>query len=106
MSPGWTNPFGPRRCSCYTDHMTTMNIAEAKSKLSELVARAEAGEEVVIARNGKPSVRLQPVEAAKRPKPVLGAWDQLNVQVPDSVFFEADPELEALIDSPIDPTLR
>ncbi len=86
--------------------MTTMNIAEAKSKLSELVARAEAGEEVVIARNGKPSVRLQPVEAAARPKPVLGAWDHLNIRVPDSVFFEPDLELEALMDAPIDPTLR
>jgi len=86
--------------------MTTMNIAEAKSKLSELVARAEAGEDVVIARNGKPSVRLQPVEAASRPKPVLGTWDHLNIRVPDSVFFEPDPELEALMDAPIDPTRR
>jgi prevent-host-death family protein len=33
-----------------------VNIAEAKAKLSELIARAEAGEEVVIARHGKPSV--------------------------------------------------
>jgi prevent-host-death family protein len=37
-----------------------MNIAEAKAKLSELVARAEAGEEVVIARDGVPVVVLKP----------------------------------------------
>lgn len=86
--------------------MTTMNIAEAKSKLSELVARAEAGEEVVIARNGKPSVRLQPVEPVLRRKPVLGAWQHLNINVPDSVFFEPDPELEALMDAPVDPVSR
>ena len=86
--------------------MTTMNIAEAKSKLSELVARAEAGEEVVIARNGKPTVRLQPVESAPRRKPVLGAWQHLNINVPDSVFFEPDLELEALMDAPIDPVRR
>ncbi len=86
--------------------MITMNIAEAKSKLSELVARAEAGEEVVIARNGKPSVRLQPVGKTARRKPVLGAWDHLNIDVPDSVFFEPDLELEALMDAPIDPSRR
>ncbi len=86
--------------------MTTMNIAEAKSKLSELVARAEAGEEVVIARNGKPSVRLQPVEPAPRRKPVLGAWEHLDINVPDSVFFEPDSELEALMDAPVDPARR
>lgn len=86
--------------------MTTMNIAEAKSKLSELVARAEAGEEVVIARNGKPRVRLQPVEPAPRRKPVLGAWEHLNINVPDSVFFEPDPEFEALLDAPVDPAGR
>ena len=42
-----------------------MNIAEAKAKLSELVARAEAGEEVVIARDGKPVVVLKPANDAQ-----------------------------------------
>lgn len=35
-----------------------MNIAEAKAKLSELIAAAENGEEVIIARGGQPAVRL------------------------------------------------
>lgn len=35
-----------------------VNIHEAKSRLSQLVARAEAGEEIVIARANKPVVRL------------------------------------------------
>ena len=34
---------------------------EAKTQLSALVARAEAGEDVVVARAGKPAVRLTPV---------------------------------------------
>lgn len=34
---------------------------EAKTNLSQLVERAEAGEEIVIARHGKPVVRLTPV---------------------------------------------
>lgn len=79
--------------------MTTMNIAEAKSKLSELVARAEAGEEVVIARNGKPSVRLQPVAPVRKAPRVLGAWDHLNIDIPDSVFFDRDIELEEAVEN-------
>ncbi|MCW3015265.1 MAG: hypothetical protein JWO02_2357 [Solirubrobacterales bacterium] len=39
---------------------------EAKSTLSKLVERAEAGEEVVIARGGKPVVKLVPVAAPAR----------------------------------------
>ena len=35
-----------------------VNMHEAKSTLSQLVKRAEAGEDVIIARNGKPVVRL------------------------------------------------
>ena len=46
--------------------MIVANIHKAKTTLSKLIEQAEAGEEVVIARNGKPAVRLMPVE----PKPV------------------------------------
>lgn len=38
-----------------------VNMHDAKTRLSELVAAAEAGEEVVIARRGAPAVRLTPV---------------------------------------------
>lgn len=41
-----------------------VNILEAKNKLSQLVKRAQAGEEVVIANRGEPVVRLVPVETA------------------------------------------
>lgn len=81
--------------------MTTMNIAEAKSKLSELVARAEAGEEVVIARNGKPSVRLVPEPAspgAKQRRPI-GLWDHLGLKLDDDTFFKPDFELEEAIEN-------
>ena len=46
---------------------------EAKTKLSQLVERAEAGEEIVIARNGTPVARLVPVAAASSLAAVLGA---------------------------------
>jgi prevent-host-death family protein len=45
-----------------------INIAEAKAKLSSLLARALAGEEIVIARAGKPLVRLMPIEKRTRRK--------------------------------------
>lgn len=41
-----------------------VNIHEAKARLSNLVARAEQGEEVIIARANKPIARLVPVKAA------------------------------------------
>jgi prevent-host-death family protein len=43
----------------------TVNIHEAKAQLSALIARAEAGEDIVIARANKPVVRLVPVVAPK-----------------------------------------
>ena len=46
---------------------------EAKTQLSQLVARAEAGEEIVIARNGTPVARLVPVARANSLKAVRGA---------------------------------
>jgi prevent-host-death family protein len=42
--------------------MTRVNVQEAKTRLSQLLAAAERGEEVVIARGGRPVVRLVPVE--------------------------------------------
>ena len=41
-----------------------VNIHAAKTHLSKLIEAAEAGEDVVIARNGKPAVKLIPVVAA------------------------------------------
>jgi prevent-host-death family protein len=41
---------------------TQLNIHDAKTHLSQLIERACAGEEVVIAKAGKPMVRLAPVE--------------------------------------------
>jgi prevent-host-death family protein len=43
-----------------------INIAEAKSHLSDLVSRAEAGEEIVIARSGKPVAKLVPIKKERR----------------------------------------
>ena len=49
-----------------------VNIYEAKTHLSELVERAEGGEEIIIARSGRPVARLVPLRAVRERKP--GAW--------------------------------
>ncbi len=43
--------------------MTTVNMHEAKSRLSQLVAEAGRGGEVILARDGVPVARLVPFEA-------------------------------------------
>jgi prevent-host-death family protein len=58
-----------------------MNIAEAKSKLSELVAAAERGDEVLIARGGRVVVRLVP-EVPATPTFRFGAATGMVEQVP------------------------
>ena len=52
---------------------TQVNVAEAKAKLSDLVERAAAGEEIVIAKNGRPRVRLVPISDRSSPR-VFGRW--------------------------------
>jgi prevent-host-death family protein len=47
--------------------MERIGIYEAKSRLSELVERAETGREVTITRHGKPVAKLVPAREAKGP---------------------------------------
>lgn len=46
----------------------TVNIGEAKARLSELFARVAAGEEVIIARGHVPVARLAPLDVKRRPR--------------------------------------
>jgi len=47
--------------------MATINIYDAKSSFSKLIAAAEQGETIVIARNGRPVAQLGPVDLALHP---------------------------------------
>lgn len=51
-----------------------VNLYEAKSKLSSLVERAAAGEEIIIAKAGHPKARLVPLAATKEPRQP-GGWE-------------------------------
>jgi prevent-host-death family protein len=53
--------------------MAQVGMHEAKTRLSQLVERAEAGEDVVIARNGKPVARLVPIAGTNSLAAVRGA---------------------------------
>jgi prevent-host-death family protein len=71
--------------------MKTVNIHEAKTHLSRLLAQVEAGEDIVIARDGTPVARLVPVTKRAPRKPGL-AKGRLT-----EAFFEPLPpeELDA-----------
>ena len=62
---------------------------DAKTRLSELVAAAERGEEVVIARNGVPAVRITTVAEGHRPVRLGRLEGQIHLH-PD--FDEPLPE--------------
>lgn len=79
-----------------------VNVGRAKTDLSRLLARVEAGEEIEIARDGMPVARLVPVEA--RPGPgerFLAARGSLAGRVSIGDDFEfTDQELEQILDEP------
>lgn len=59
--------------------METVNLYDAKTNLSRLVERAAAGEEIVIAKAGRPLARLVPMATRTTPR-VLGLWaDQVRI---------------------------
>jgi prevent-host-death family protein len=71
--------------------MKQVNIHQAKTELSKLVERAESGEEIIIARAGKPAAKLVPLTRA-RGRRKLGLLDgkfqipdNFNAPLPDSV---------------------
>lgn len=73
--------------------MTTVNMLDAKTRLSQLVQAVESGEEseIIIARNGKPAARLVAVvEAVRRPFRIGLAKGRL--QIPDD-FDALDVEV-------------
>ncbi len=72
--------------------MKQVNIHEAKAGLSKLVERAEAGEEIVIARAGKPAAKLVPFHRVRHRRR-LGVLDgrfeipeDFNAPLPESVL--------------------
>jgi prevent-host-death family protein len=73
--------------------MATVNVHDAKTQLSRLLAGVERGEEVVIARAGKPIARLVPYAPVARRKP--GALKG-SIHYGDDLAAPLPPDLAAL----------
>ena len=74
--------------------MKTVSIEEAKTQLSELVDEATHGEAFIIAKDGKPLVKVSPVETPRKPVRLGSLAGQL--QVPDDFDRMCEDEIAAL----------
>ena len=82
--------------------MTVVNTQEAKANLSKLLAQVEAGEEVVIARAGKPVARLVAVEPPRPRREIrLGTARELAKYFDDPLRELTDDELAEWYDAPL-----
>lgn len=74
--------------------MVTVNIHEAKTQLSKLVERAAKGEAFVIAKAGKPMVKVAPLDAPAAPQRL--GFLAGEIAVPEDFDRMGAPEIEAL----------
>jgi prevent-host-death family protein len=79
---------------------TTVNVYEAKTRLSALLALVEAGEEVIIARNGRPVARLAPLSTRGADR-VPGFWKG-KVRISADFDQFSDEDAEAWYGAPAD----
>ena len=78
-------------------NMSQMNMHEAKTHFSKLIARVEAGEEVVIARDGKPVARL--VAVRERVGKRVAGRDRGLLLVPEDFDAPLPPDILAEFES-------
>ena len=77
--------------------MLQVNIHEAKTNLSMLVEKASKGEEFIIAKAGKPMVKVIPITHEKKPKRVGGfLWG--NMTIPTDFDNMSSDEIIALFE--------
>lgn len=79
--------------------MTIVTLHQTETELSKLIARVEAGEEIVIARGGEPVAKLVALntETSKQPPRQAGALAHLRDKLPSDLFLQpmSDDELAA-----------
>ena len=76
--------------------MQTINIHEAKTHLSRIVERVARGESFVIAKAGKPMVKVVPLDALEPSPPKRLGFLAGQVQVPDDFDTMGSAEIERL----------
>lgn len=78
------------------DPRKMVNVHDAKTHLSRLLDRAHAGEEIILAKAGKPYARLVPIadDAPPLPPRKPGRLKHLLKDVPTDIWFEPMPDEE------------
>lgn len=76
--------------------MTTVNIHEAKTQLSRLVEKAAKGEPFIIAKAGKPLVRVAALEAPLKPKRL--GFLAGGIAIPENFNRMADEVIQRLFE--------
>ena len=76
--------------------MPTVNIHEAKTHLSRLVERAARGETFVIAKAGRPMVKLVPIDLMESAKPKRLGFLQGVFKVPDDFDRMGEEEIASV----------
>ena len=84
--------------------MKPVNIHEAKTHLSRLIERVEAGEEIIIAKAGRPAARLVPIEKAFNPIKIGGM--KSKVLMPDDFNTMFEDEIAAMFGARETPSAR
>lgn len=84
--------------------LSLFNVHYAKTHLSRLLKRVAAGEEILIARAGRPVARLVPIEGAPRGRQP-GRWGGRITIAPDFDAPLAPDELDAWEGGPLEPEL-
>lgn len=92
---GWDPHLDDQTRPDQTQCMKMHNIQEAKTHLSRLVERALAGEQIIIAKAGRPCVQLTPFKAEQLPR-TLGGWEGKVWIASD--FDASDREVEVLFE--------
>lgn len=76
--------------------MEKINIHEAKTHLSRLVEKAAKGESFIIAKAGKPMVKVVPLDEAPKPKPQRIGFMRGQIGIPDDFDTMGQEEIERM----------
>lgn len=77
--------------------METVNIHQAKTHLSRLVERAARGEAFIIAKAGKPMVKVVPLDAPERAERQRLGFMAGEIEVPDDFDVMGAEDIESLL---------
>jgi len=76
-----------------------VDVDDTRTNFSKVLARVHAGEEIILAKTGKPFAKLVPIAEAPKPRRQPGRFkDQLG-DVDDSVWFDPLPQPLGIVNS-------